>query len=119
MHVLKGQHCSSKQIEISRVICLILSGEGRYVPGSQASTTSVDSDPFTGQGRYIPGGGGITNGAAGGTDPFTGGGRYVPTYREEPKRKPVGAGDSRAADPITGNDTLYELMIFSHSSGVI
>ena len=98
---------------------MILSGEGRYVPGSQSSTTSVDSDPFTGQGRYIPGGGGVTNGAAGGTDPFTGGGRYVPTYREEPKRKPVGAGDSRAADPITGNYTLYELMIFSHTSGVI
>ena len=87
---------------------MILSGEGRYVPGSQSSTTSVDSDPFTGQGRYIPGGGGVTNGAAGGTDPFTGGGRYVPTYREEPKRKPVGAGDSRAADPITGNYTHYE-----------
>ena len=88
---------------------MILSGEGRYVPGSQSSTTSVDSDPFTGQGRYIPGGG-VTNGAAGGTDPFTGGGRYVPTYREEPKRKPVGAGDSRAADPITGDYTLMVLL---------
>ena len=76
------------------------------MPGSVSSNVSQgDADPFTGAGRYIPGSG-ATNGPAGGTDPFTGGGRYVPTYREEPKPKPVGAGDSRAADPITGINIL-------------
>ena len=82
-------------------------GEGRYVPGSASSAaTTDDSDPFTGGGRYVPGSG-ATSGPTGGADPFTGGGRYVPTYREEPKPKPVGAGDARAGDPITGNYSQF------------
>ena len=95
-----------KSYDTHFLMCIIshYTGEGRYVPGSASETaaTGGDSDPFTGGGRYVPGSG-ATSGPAGVTaDPFTGGGRYVPTYREEPKPKPVGAGDARAGDPITG-----------------